>query len=206
MHQTRNETTMQLPIERKGTKYVVRASSHFRESVPVLIAVRDMLKLARTAKEVGEMIKVKSLKLNGRIVLDYHEAIKLFGVFDADKRYVLTLLPSKRFTLVENKKDTRLCKVVGKRLVKNGSIQINLHDGTNVITKDKIKINDSVYVDFENKIKKHISLEKGREVFVFSGKHMGMKGKIESMEGKKVMIKFDKEDMAKIDTSHVIAE
>ena len=59
MHQSRQFADWKLPIERKGNKYVVRASSHVRDSVPVLMAIRDMLKIARDAREVKEMIKAK---------------------------------------------------------------------------------------------------------------------------------------------------
>ncbi len=191
MHQTRSETTMKLPIKRKGTKYVARALSHVGESVPVLIAIRDMLNLGRTAKEVNEMVKAKLLKLNGKIVEDYHESIRLFNILEAGKNYTLTILPSGKFALEETKNSNeRLCKVTDKRLVGDGKIQFNLHDGSNVLTKEKIAVGDSVYLDFSGKIKKHVKLEKGADVFVLSGKYVGLNGKIESIEGKSIKVKF----------------
>ena len=84
MHQTRQETSKRLPIKRKGTKYVARAIGNQEHSVPVVIAVRDMLKLARTAKEVREMIKDKTLSIHGRIVDDYREAINLFNILKSN--------------------------------------------------------------------------------------------------------------------------
>ena len=56
MHQTRKEATNKLPVRRKGTKYLARARSHLNDSVPVVIAVRDMLGLAIKSKEVKQMI------------------------------------------------------------------------------------------------------------------------------------------------------
>ena len=52
MHQSRQKATTRLPIRRKGTQYVAVASSSLENSVPVVIAVRDILNLARTKKEV----------------------------------------------------------------------------------------------------------------------------------------------------------
>jgi len=195
MYQTRQSSSTKLPIPRKGTKYVAIASSHRYDSVPAVIAVRNMLKLAKTAKEVRMMVNLKILKINGRVVMDKRESIKLFNTFDAGKQYILTLLQTGKFALEENKnKDLRLCKVVNKTLIAKNKIQLNLHDGTNILTNDKISVGDSVYLDLSNKIKKHISLEKGKEVFILSGKYTGMKGKIEGIEGKKVDVKFkDKE-------------
>ncbi len=206
MHLKRQETTTKLPIKRKGTAYVVRASSHYKNSVPVLIAVRDMLKLAKTAKEVKEMIKGKVLKLNGRIVEEPNESIRLFSIFEADKPYQLTLSATHKFIFeAPDKKDSRLCKVIGKKLLKGNTIQLNLHDGSNVISKDKIKINDSLILDFSGKIKSHITLDKGKKVFIFSGKYLGMHGKIESIDKNSSLIKIDKmEENVSLPLEHVI--
>ncbi|MBX4211854.1 hypothetical protein KW787_00150 [Candidatus Pacearchaeota archaeon] len=191
MHQTRQETSTRLPIPRKGTKYVARAIESVQNSVPVVIAVRDMLKLARTAKEVREMIKEKLLKINGRTVYDYRESIKLFHIFEAGKSYQLTLLTTGKFAFEETKSHERLCKVVGKKLVSKGKVQLHLHDGSTLISPGNVKVGDSFYIDFAGKIKKHVSLEKGKSAFVFSGRYKGMKGKIEGVKDHVVSIKFD---------------
>ena len=81
MHLIREEVTKKIPIKRKGTKYVARAASHVTNSVPVVIAVRDMLHFARTSAEVKHMIHTKLLKINGRLVRDLNESIKLFNIF-----------------------------------------------------------------------------------------------------------------------------
>ena len=193
MHQTRQTASIKLPIPRKGTKYVARAFSHLQDSVPVVIAVRDMLHLAHTAKEVKNMIKERDLKINWRPVKDLRESIKLFNIFEADKTYKLTLLPTGKFAFKElNKKEDRLCKVIDKRLVKKGAIQLNLHDGSNILTNQKnIATGDSVYLGPKGEIIGHIPIEKGREVFIISGKHKGRIGRIESIENRKVKVKYD---------------
>ena len=103
MHLKRQKAAIKLPIPRKGTKYIARALSNLNNSVTVVIAVRDMLKLARTAAEVKKMIHRKLLKINGKNVKDYRESIRLFNLFEADKPYILTLLPTGKFTLEESK-------------------------------------------------------------------------------------------------------
>jgi small subunit ribosomal protein S4e len=195
MHQTRQESLTEFPIPRKGTKYIARASDTRSRAVPVLIAVRDILKLARTAREVQKMVNAKMLKLNGRVVRNFHESVKLFNVFEADKTYKLILLPTKKFSFEETKdKDVRLCKVIGKKVLPKNTIQLNLHDGSNVLTKEKINIEDSVYLDFSGKIKKHIAFEKGKSAFVLSGKYAGNEVKIGGVKDNLVTIKLkDKE-------------
>ena len=206
MHQTRQEAPKMLPIPRKGTKYVVRPLSNTRNSVSVVMATRDILRLAKTTREVKAMIHHKMLKLNGRVVHDVRESIKLFNIFEAGKSYRLSILPTKKFVLEETKeKDSRICKVISRKLISQGKIQINMHDGSNLITKDKINVGDTVYLDFSGKVKKHISLEKGRDVFVFSGKYSGCKGKILEVSGKSVKLNINgKEKTVEISESQLI--
>lgn len=196
MHQKRHELTTKLPLQRKGTKYVARASSHINNSVPVVFAVRDILNLARNLKEVEKMIQQGLLEINGKKVRNYKESIRLFNIFKADKDYVLSLLPTGKFTFKESKdKNKRLCKITGKKILSGKKIQLNFHDGTNVLSDKDYPMGDSVYLDFSGKIKEHISLEKGKSAFVISGKYAGSDGKIESTEGKIVNLKInDKEE------------
>jgi len=191
MHLVREEVTKKIPIKRKGTKYIARAASHLSNSVPVVIAVRDMLHFANTATEVKHMIHKKLLKLNGRDVKDLNESIKLFNVFEADKSYILKILPTGRFAFAETKDSKRLCKVIGKKILPKSKIQLNLHDGSNVLGKKDVAIGDSLYLDFSSKILSHKKLEKGAKIFLMSGKYSGLEGSVSEISGKKVTVKLD---------------
>ncbi len=189
MHQTRAETSKKIPIERKGTKYVVRSLGSLENSIPVLIAIREMLRLAQHRKEINHMIHNKMLKINGREVKDYREPIYLFNILEAGKHYILSLTENGKFKFEETKSSSqRLCKVIGKKMLKGKKIQVNLHDGTNVQTSDKISVSDSVYLDLKGKITKHVALEKGKSCFIIAGKYSGFSAKIESVEGNYVQI------------------
>jgi len=206
MYLKRQKATTKLPIERKGTKYIARALSNVNNSVPLVIAVRDMLKLAKTTGEVKKMINQKMLKINWRIAKDYRESIQLFNLLEAGKIYFLSLLPTGKFVFEEAKhKDARLCKVIGKALLKNNQIQLNLHDGSNIISSNKISIGDSLYLDSSGKIKKHVSLDKGREVKIISGKYSGSDAKVHSIEGKKVSLIIN-DKIALLEKGRVIAQ
>ncbi|MBI3334630.1 hypothetical protein HYZ97_04030 [Candidatus Pacearchaeota archaeon] len=197
MHQTRQEITKRLPLPRKGTKYIVRASSHRLNAVPTLIALRDMLQLARTAREVKELIRQKAVSINGKHVKDFRESIKLFNLFSAGKTYVLTLLQTGKFIFKEaNTKEGRLCKVVGKTLGRKAVTQYHLHDGTNLISSSPLAIGDSVYLDVSGKVLKHKLFEKGAKAFIIKGSYIGRDGTISSHEGTEIKITFGKEVVA----------
>lgn len=202
---TRTQASRNLPVERKGTKYVARAASHVKNGVPVIIAVRDMLKLANTTKEVKHMVRNKLIKINGKQVKDVKESVRLFNILEIDKKYMLSILHTRRFEFVEVKDDSRLCKVTNKKTLKNNKIQLNFHDGSNVISKDKVNVGDSVVLDSKGKISKIISLEKGKNIFVISGRSVGLGGKIKEVEGKKAKVKFNDFDKeVELDISHVV--
>jgi len=59
MHLKRQKIPNSWPIERKGTKYIVRPSNGIKNSIPLLILMRDMLKIATTRKEVKTSINLK---------------------------------------------------------------------------------------------------------------------------------------------------
>ncbi|MCX8158691.1 MAG: hypothetical protein N3D20_00115 [Candidatus Pacearchaeota archaeon] len=191
MHLTRKASPTKLPIPKKGTKYLARASSDIENSVPLVIAIRDILKLAKTTKEVKKMINSGLLKINGKKASHFNEAIKLFNILEADKTYRLTILPTKKFHFEETNEKMKLCKVVGKTLQKKGKVQYHLHDGSNILTSQQIPIGDSLYIDFNGKIKSHVPLAKNSEVFIFKGKYAGNKAKVESIDDKKIKIKIN---------------
>ncbi len=206
MHQTRSESTTKLPITRKGTKYVARALIAHRDSVPVVIALRDMLGLAANAKEVKEMIKDKIISINWRQVFDYRESVQLFSILTVGgKNYVLSFTETGKFTFSESKESKkRLCKVIGKRLVNGNKIQINLHDGTNIIGTKSMNTNDSLYIDSDGKVSKHIPLSEAKEVFVIHGKYIGQHGVLKAVKEGSAIVSF-KEGSATLPLRSIIA-
>tara|TARA_Y100000310_G_scaffold45623_1_gene42507 strand:- start:6906 stop:7535 length:630 start_codon:yes stop_codon:yes gene_type:complete len=194
MHLKRQKANTKMPIARKGTKYVARPLSGLNDSVPVVVALRDMLKLTRTAKEVKSLIRDKKVKINGKLVKDYRESIKLFNLLEAGDLYKLTILPTKRFVFEKAKSKDRLCKVIGKKSKKNKKMQINLHDGTNIIYDKKINVGDSLYLSAENKVSKTQALEKGSKVFIISGKYTGLESKVDSISDSKAKLKIKKSE------------
>ncbi len=204
MHQTRSEAIRALPLPRKGTKYVARGLSHAHSGVPVVIAVRDMLGFAKTAREVREMVKQKIIKINGKEVKDFREAIRLFNILSIGKNYKLTILPTGRFSLDETKENFRLCKVTGKKTLSGKKTQINLHDGTNLLSKEKVSVGDSFEIDFEGKIKKIIKMAKGNEAFVISGRSIGHSGKIKEIEKSNVTLHLENGKEVELDKSHLM--
>ena len=79
-------------------------------------------------------------------------------------------------------------------LVKNGNMQLNLHDGRNVMiqVKDPAKPEEDIYKTLDTlkiniptqEIAGHVKLAKGAQVMIIGGKNIGKYGKIVTIEEK----------------------
>lgn len=187
-HLKRHAVPKSWPIERKGTTFVVKPNLGFADSLPVLVLLRDLLKVANNRKEVKKMIHMKNLLINGRPIRDEKEGVLLFDVITlvpSNKHYKLTILKNEKLNaeeVKENESNTKIAKIVDKKMLKGKKVQLNLSDGRNFLSDIKCKVNDSVLINLKNKkIEKCLPFTENSEAMVFAGKHSGEKGKIESI-------------------------
>ncbi len=184
MHLKRNKVDKKWPIPRKGTKYVVSPKGNFEIGIPLLIVLRDMLKLGKNRKEVKKILNQGFIEVNNRVRKDEKFPVLMFDLISVDKEKTYRLIvKNKKFALNEEKSNEKISKVLGKTILKNNKTQINLFGGLNYITDKKIRVGDSVVIDFaKNEISKVIPLEKGKEIIVIRGKHICETGKIKETE------------------------
>lgn len=191
-HLKREAMPKSWPMKRKGTALVVRPNSGLSKSLPVLIILRDLLKVAQNRKEVKKMIHLKSILLNGRPIRDEKEGVVLFDVITlvpSKKNYKLTVLTNEKLNVEEIKESEagmKVAKIVDKKMLKGKKTQLNLSDGRNFLSDLKCKVNDSVLINLKNKkVEKCLALGEKSEVIVFAGKHSGEKGKIEKINNER---------------------
>lgn len=183
-HTKRLAAPKKYPLLRKETKYTVKMSpgAHsMTTGVPLLLIFRDLLKYVNNRRELKALLNSSKVNIDGRAVKDVKLPIGLMDIIS---------LPSTKenFRLFYNTKGKiflakikeaesklKLCKVLNKMLLRNQKIQLNLHDGRNIIVTDKTyKTGDSVLIEVPSQqIKKHIVMDKGVKVFILDGKHIG---------------------------------
>ncbi|MCF7910606.1 hypothetical protein K9L16_02960 [Candidatus Pacearchaeota archaeon] len=204
-HLKRQQVPKSWGMEKKGTKFVVKPLRGFNSGIPILIAIRDMLKLAQNRKEVKKAIYSEKIKLNNKKIKDDRNCVSLFDVIKivpSNENYRLELDDKGKFKLEkinEKQADKKVSKVIGKKVLKGKINQLNLIDGNNFNSEIKCKRNDSVLVDLKTrKIEKCLALDKGANAIIFSGKHSGKKGKIINIDKEKKMVEIktsEKEDI-----------
>ncbi len=201
MHLKRQKVPKNWPIERKGTAYIVRPNANMSNGMPILIILRDMLKLAQNRKEVKRIIHSKNLLLNGSLVKDEKNSVSLFDkitIVPSNENYKLSLSEKGKFRIEKinsGEEGYKIAKVINKRVLKGKKVQLNLSDGRNFLSDIKCNVNDSVLVDFKKKkIEKCIPLKEKANVLVFAGKHAGKRANINKIDQEKKMAELNFDD------------
>ncbi|MEK6919053.1 MAG: KOW motif-containing protein [Nanoarchaeota archaeon] len=197
MYLKRAKTPTTWPIARKGTKYVIVPTHNIEKGVSLMLMLRDHLELGNTRREVRKATLSGNVLVNGKEVKDVKYGLALNDVITlkaAGENYRLTYSETKKFVLEKisaGEAVEKVSKIVGKKILKGNIIQISLLDGRTMIVKTDAKIGSSALIDLKtNTIKKVIPMEKGAEVIVIAGKHLGKKGKIEEIKDEVARITF----------------
>ena len=70
-----------------------------------------------------------------------------------------------------------------KTTIKGGKTQLNLHDGTNILSEEKVNTGDVMQISLPDfKIKKVLELKKGAHALIIGGTHVGSISKITGHE------------------------
>ena len=169
-------------ISRKKSIWITRPNPGphpLKKCLTLDLIIRERLKFADTQRESKKAIKSGQILVDQKVVFDHKRPVGLMDVLSImDKNYRIVLDKKNSLVLIdipENQKNLKLCKVIGKKVQKKGNIQINLHDGRNILVKDnKIKVDDSVILDLtKGDIKEHIPFEKGCALYLTGGGHPG---------------------------------
>lgn len=212
MHLKRQKVPKKWPIARKGNKYVVRPNFGLDKGIPILIIMRDMLKIAQNRKEVKKALHLNHILLNGKAVKDEKNIAQLFDIITispSKENYQLVLTQNGKFNiekLVSGKKDQKIVKIIGKKMLKGKKIQLNLNDGRNFLSEIKCNVNDSIIVDLKNnKVKSCIPLKEKTNAIAFGGKHAGKKGVISKIITDKKMVNLEADEkIMKILIKHIM--
>ncbi|MEM3553707.1 MAG: 30S ribosomal protein S4e [Candidatus Bathyarchaeia archaeon] len=194
------------PIHRKEFVWVVKPTPgpHSLEScLPITLLLRDILGVAKTRREAKIIAAQGKVYVDGRVRRDDKFPTGLMDVVslpDLDKHF--RILPSHKGLILhpisKEEANFKLCRIENKTIVKNGHIQLNLHDGSNVLVKvaDPKNPQEDVYNTFDTvkislpdrQILEHIKIKENVYVIITGGKNMGKYGRIieiEKVKGKK---------------------
>jgi small subunit ribosomal protein S4e len=175
------------PIERKTKKFVaVPRGPHQKEySLPLVILIRDVLKLAETGREARNIIKSGKVFVDGKARRDPNLGIGYLDVIEIPEiKKAWRVSPKNNFSLIEiDDPKYRICKIIDKKILKGNKTQLNLDCGKNILTEKKFSTKDSILIKLpEQTIENHLKFENGSLALVMRGKNIGKIAKIKKIE------------------------
>lgn len=187
-------------IPRKKNVWIVkpRPGPHrFAESLSLLLVVRDYLGLAENSREAKRIITEGKILVDKEVRVDPRFPVGLMDIIeisDAKERRIVLLDERGNIVLKKLSKknaNAKLCNIKNKTTLKGGHVQLNLHDGKNILVKvkdpksvkeDIYRTRDSLLIDLKTgKISSHIPYKKGSIVLVTGGSHRASVAKIEDI-------------------------
>jgi small subunit ribosomal protein S4e len=189
------------PIHRKELFWVVKPSPgpHSLENcLPLAVVLRDVLGLAKTRKEAKTIVSKGKVHVDHEVRREDNFPVGLMDVVSMpDMERNFRVIPSsKGLTLYPIKKkesNFKLCRIENKTVVKEGNVQLNLHDGTNIQLEvadsenppeDTYKPLDTAKINLpEREIVSKIEMKEENFAIIIGGKNIGKHGKIIEIQG-----------------------
>ena len=117
--------------------------------------------------------------VDGKVVSDPRRGVGIMDVLTVGEdnyRCVLDERGKLRYRRI-SKKDAswKVCRIENKSTIKGGKIQLNLHDGRNIIVeKGSYSTGDSLKLEIPTQaIKKHLQFTEGSKAYLIGGSHIG---------------------------------
>ena len=199
-HTKRYNTGKYVHINKKETTFFIntRPGPHRKDfSLSLAHILRDLLQVVNSFKEAKKIIKEGKILVDGKIVKDPRYPIGLMDVIEIpDLKKNFRVLPQLKMGLMpieipDKEKGFKLCRIENKTNVKGGKIQLNLHDGRNILIalKDPTKPKEDKYKTMgvlkikvpSQEIIEYYPLKENVPILVVSGKNLGMNGSIQSI-------------------------
>ena len=188
------------PIHRKEAVWIVRPSPgphSLEKCLPLSLVLRDILEMAETRKEAKKVISQGKVFVDGKVRRKDDFPVGLMDVIsmpDLNKFY--RILPSHKGLFLnpisKEEASFKLLRVEGKTVVKNGTSQTALHDGSNLLVKGETPESPpkTVYETFdtlklglpEKQVLDQLKTKKGNIAVITGGKNVGKQGKIVDIE------------------------
>ena len=188
-------------LPRKVSKFAINPSSGPHSAahcIPLLIILRDILKVSETAREAKYIIKTGTVKIDGKIQKDHRFPVGLMDVIEIPKiNLFYRMLPAPRRGLILHPIESteagfKLCRIENKTVIKGGHVQLNLHDGRNILiqVKDPANPEEDIYSTKDvlkiaipsQEILEHIKFEENSLSLVIDGRNLGLIGNITKID------------------------
>jgi small subunit ribosomal protein S4e len=187
------------PIERKVKRFTFSPRGPYEKefSIPLIVFIRDILKLAENRKEAWKVIKKGEVLVDGKKRKDPNFGLGLLNVIQIPSvKKAWRAVPKRGLSFIEipeSEAKLKICKIVDKKSLKGKKNQVNLNDGRNLLTNEKYNTYDSLLLELpEQKVLDHIKFAENMKCLIFKGKNAGLVGNIKTIEKNMVLVGDEK--------------
>ena len=158
-------------------------------AIPISTILRDYLKICDNNREAKIILNAGEVLVDQRVVRKPKTAVGLMDLISLPKmkKHFRAMIDNHgRIEFVEVKPAEakwKLVRVENKHVIKGGKTQLNLHDGTNILSDKKIKTGDVLQLALPDmKIKTVLEFKEGAQALITGGSHVGAISKIKGIE------------------------
>ncbi len=187
---------------RKITKWILRpqpGKHPLLQSLPVGLLLKQ-LGAAQTTREAKKIVNNKAVLVDGKIIKDIHQGVGFMDTIQVKPNITLRCTLDEKgklkfTTITAGELNKKICRITGKHTVPGGKTQLNLSDGRNILSdKKEYAVGDSLLIETpEQKIAGHFTLANGSTAFLTGGKHTGVIGTIDDIQGERIWCTAGKE-------------
>ncbi len=205
-HLRREATPVFWPIYRKKYVWAIKPDPGphpFERCIPLGIIIRDLLGYAETMREAKKIVVQGKVLVDWKVRCDVHFPVGLMDVLsipEINKSW--RVLPyGKGLALFEiggEEVKYKICRIENKTTLPGGHIQLNLHDGRNIIircedprkpVREEYHTLDTLRISLPDQaILEHLKLDVGMMALIVGGDNLGRHGFIKGInliEGQK---------------------
>lgn len=200
LHLKREAAPKLWPIHRKEFTWAARprpGPHPIHQCVPLIAIVREFLGLAKTRKEAKKIISQGKILVDGKVRRDERFPAGLMDVIsipELEKHY--RVLPSEKGLFLhpidKDESKFKICRIENKKTLSRGSVQLDLHDGRNMLihvenprnpVEDIYRVLDALKTSVpDQEIVEHLRLDKNMLASFVDGNNIGKYGVITSIE------------------------
>jgi len=161
-------------------------------SIPLLLVLRDLQKIAGSAREARVLVRSGSVRIDGKVATDLARGVGLMDtlslaapldrhfrlVTDRRGKLVLASIPSTEASV-------KIGRVRAKHAAKGGKVEVTLHDGRNLLVaaSTPYRVGDSLKLALpDQKVLEHLVLKPGALAYLAGGSHVGELARVEKVE------------------------
>jgi len=176
------------PIQKKTKKFVVepKPGPHRKKRcLTIGLVIRDVLGHAQNMAEARKILLSGIVKIDGKKRNEEGFPVGLMDVIEVGNEHFRVMPGGKGLCIrkiSEGESKIKLLEIKNKKIISGKKVQLNLHDGSNIIYAGKCKTGDVIIYDIEKgEVKDILSMDKGANIVITNGLNTGKTGIIEKI-------------------------